>query len=154
MRLAGQADQVGRVSGRQLWRATLKWLSCGRLGRRRGWPVLPELTTPWQDTIAPERTGWRQRAANLDDDHAFSVDYVICRRCRLGWTEMPYTLPQYQRCGLATAGLTTLRTEHPGLSWHTLGGHYQDSRPFWTTIGAGVPGGYQQRALCDHITDF
>jgi hypothetical protein len=28
--------------------------------------------------------------------------------------EQPYTLPRYQRCGLAAAGLAALRAEHPG----------------------------------------
>jgi hypothetical protein len=49
-------------------------------------------------------------------------------RWGLGWVEQPHTIEEYQRCGLATAGLEALRPEHPGLSWHTLGGHFQDSR--------------------------
>jgi hypothetical protein len=108
------------------------------------------LVTPWQDTISAERIGWRQRAANLYDECAFAVDYQICRRCQLGWVEQPYTLPRYQRCGLATAGLAAMRTEHPGLAWHTLGGHFRSSQVFWTAVGADVPGGYQQRPLCQH----
>ncbi|MFD3681018.1 hypothetical protein [Streptomyces sp. NPDC058613] len=72
--LASQAHEVGRVSGRAPWRDVLLWVSGGRLGRRHGRPDVPELSTPWQDTVAPERTGWRQRAANLDDEFAFSVD--------------------------------------------------------------------------------
>ncbi|MGH3769688.1 MAG: hypothetical protein ACRDTX_31845, partial [Pseudonocardiaceae bacterium] len=63
----------------------------------------------------------------------------LCHRCRLGWVEEPYTLPPYQRCG-----------ECPGLSWHTLGGHFRDSRAFWDAVGADVPGSYQQRPLCPH----
>ncbi len=58
--------------------------------------------------------------------------------------ESPYTVPQYQRCGLASAALAALRREHPDLAWHTLGGHFADSRPFWAAMGSGVPGGYQQ----------
>lgn len=95
--LASQAHEVGRASGRVLWREALQWVSGGRFGRLRGWPDVPQLNTPWQDTISPERIGWRQRAANLLGESAFAVDYRICRRCRIGWVEQPYTLPQYQR---------------------------------------------------------
>lgn len=149
--LAGQAHQVGRASGREPWRELLQWITRGRLGRRRGWPVVPVLGTPWQDTISAERTGWRSRAAYLNGKSAVGVDYRICRRCRLGWVEHPYTPPRYRRCGLARAGLAALRTENPDLSWHTLGGHFRDSRPFWAAVGADVPGGYRQRPLCAHI---
>ncbi|MGW0212279.1 hypothetical protein ACWDZ8_43600 [Streptomyces sp. NPDC003233] len=41
----------------------------------------------------------------------------------------------------------------PGLSWHTLGDHFQDSRAFWAAVGAGVPGSYQQRDTCPHIPE-
>lgn len=150
LRLAGQAHEIGLASGREPLRGALRWIIGGRLGRRTGFPVVPDLDTPWQDTIWRERMGWRQRAANLDGDFAFAVDYRICRRCRLGWVEQPYTSPQYQRCGLATAGLAALRAEHPGLAWHTLGGHLSESREFWTVVGADVPGGYQQRPCCPH----
>jgi hypothetical protein len=148
--LAGQAHQVGYASGREPWREAVRWITRGRFGRRHGWPVVPRLTTPWQDTISTNRIGWRERAANLNGECAFAVDYYLCRRCRLGWVEEPYTLPRYQRCGLASAGLAALRAEHPGFSWHTLGGHFRDSRPFWAAVGADVPGGYQQRPLCPH----
>ncbi|MET8160712.1 hypothetical protein ABZT47_30505 [Sphaerisporangium sp. NPDC005289] len=150
--LAGQADQVGRASGREPWRELLHWVSRGRLGQRRGWPIVPLLGTPWQDTVSAERTGWRRRAAYLDGESVFAVDYRLCRRCALGWVEHPYTVPRYQRCGLATAGLAALRREHPRLSWHTLGGHFRESRPFWAAVGAGVQGGYQQRRVCPHVT--
>jgi hypothetical protein len=151
-RLARQAHEVGRVSGRKPWRQAVQWISRGKLGRPTGWSVVPRLGRPWQDTISGERCGWRQRAANLDDEFVFAVDYQICRRCRLGWVEHPYTDPRYQRCGLASAGLATLRTEHSDLSWHTLGGHFSDSRAFWAAVGVGVPGGYQQRTLCAHVS--
>jgi hypothetical protein len=151
-RLAAQAHEVGRVSGRKLWREALQWISGGRLGQSQVRPIVPVLSTPWQDTISGERIGWRQRAANLDGETVFAVDYEICRRCRLGWVEQPYTDPDYQRCGLASTGLAVLRAEHPGLSWHTLGGHFSDSRAFWAAVGAGVPGGYQQRQLCPHVS--
>lgn len=152
-RLADQAvDQVGRASGREPVRDALRWLTGGRLGRRHGWPVVPDLGTPWQDTLSPERIGWRQRAANLRGDHAFAVDYRICRRCRRGWVEQPYTQERYRRSGLAAAGLAALRAEFPDLQWHTLGGHFADSRAFWAAVGEGVAGGYQQAPLCPHVT--
>lgn len=62
-------------------------------------------------------------------------------------------MEKYQRCGLATVGLEALCHEHPGLSWHTLGGHFQDSRSFWAAAGAGVPGSYQQRETCPHVPE-
>jgi hypothetical protein len=37
------------------------------------------------------------------------------------------------------------------LSWHTLGGHFADSRDFWNAAGVGVPGGYQQGPTCAHV---
>jgi hypothetical protein len=151
-RLATQAHEVGRVSGRKPWLQAVQRISRGKLGRPTGWPVVPRLGRPWQDTNSGERFGWRQRAANLDDEFVFAVDYQICRRCRLGWVEHPYTDPRYQRCGLARAGLAALRAEYSDLSWHTLGGHFPDSRAFWTTVGIGVTGGYQQRKLCAHVS--
>ncbi len=106
--------------------------------------MVPRLSTPWQDTISPERTGWRQRAATLDGQYACAVDYRVCRTCRAGWVEQPYTSEEYQRCGLAAAGLTALRVEHrPDLAHprRSLPG----SRAFWAAAGADVPGHYQQR---------
>jgi hypothetical protein len=116
--------------------------------------VVPQLPTPWQDTVSGERIGWRQRAANISgvDEFVFAVDYMICQLCRLGWVEQPHTLPPYRRCGLAEAGLAALRIEHPGLRWHTLGGHFKDSRQFWAKVAASVPGGYEQRDVCPHVT--
>jgi hypothetical protein len=107
--------------------------------------------TGWHDTTSDERPGWRERAAYIDGEPAFAVDYQLCRRCRLGWVEQPYTDPLYQRCGLASSALTALRAEHPGLSWHTLGGHLTESQPFWTAVGASAAGTYQQRQLCAHL---
>jgi len=151
--LAQQADQVGRLSGREPWREALQWISRGRLGRRRSRPVVRQLDTPWQDTVSGERPSWRHRAANFDGEFAFSVDYQICHRCSLGWVEQPFTWPQYERCGLASAGLAALRAEHPRLAWHTLGGHLRESRLFWATVGAGVSGdAYEQRPLCPHVS--
>jgi hypothetical protein len=149
-RLAGQAvDQVGRAPDRERWRALLRRVSRGRLGRSApGWPVVPVLRTSWQDTSSGERAGWRQRAAyvlpdavGLDDEEfadrvglVFTVDYRVCRRCRLGWVQYPWTAPCYERCGVAAAGLAALRGDHPGVAWHTLGGHYPSSQPFWAAV--------------------
>ena len=108
------------------------------------------LGTPWQDTVSAERVGWRQRAAYLDGCQVFVVDYQTCRQCRLGWVEQPYTIPQYQRRGIAAAGLAALRAENPGLEWHTLGGHFRESEPFWSMIAIDVAGAYRQRAMCAH----
>ncbi|WP_218135583.1 hypothetical protein [Nonomuraea jiangxiensis] len=153
-RLAGQVHVVGRDPDAEPWRALLQWIRWGLSGRRRGRPVAAVRDAPWQDMVSGERSdGWRTRAAILGREHAFAVDYHLCRRCRLGWVEHPYTMPEYQRCGLASAALAQLRAEHPGLSWHTLGGHFRESRPFWAAVGAGVPGGYQQRRVCPHITN-
>ncbi len=44
-----------------------------------------------------------------------------------GNNEDPHTPEPLQRCGLAAAGLAALRKEHPGPSWHSLGGHFCDS---------------------------
>lgn len=145
------ATHVRRVSGREPFREALLWVTRGRLGRRQGWPHVPVLGTPWQDTISAERPGWRQRAAYLDGAMVFAVEYQVCHRCGLGWVEQPYTNPSYQRCGLATAGLAAIRADHPGLQWYTLGGHLGDSQPFWATAGTAVPGGYRQGPLCPHV---
>jgi phosphoglycolate phosphatase-like HAD superfamily hydrolase len=149
--LAAQAiSHVAHASGREPLRAVLKWITRGRLGTRHGWAVVPDLGTPWQDTISGERTGWRQRTAYLHGHIVFGVDYQVCHRCGLGWVEQPATDPRYQRCGLAAAGLAALRKQYPGLEWHTLGGHFRDSEPFWSAVGAGVSGGYTQRNICLH----
>lgn len=151
LQLAGQADQVRRAIGGDWWIMLLRRLSHRRLGRRRDWPRIRDLGSPWQDNIAVERTGWRSRAAWLDGDQVFTVDYRVCQRCRTGWVEGPSTDEPLRRCGLAAAGLGALRTEYPGLTWYTLGGHFVQSRPFWATVGRGVPGGYQQSPLCPHV---
>jgi hypothetical protein len=150
--VAGQAlTHVGRVSGRRPLRAALRWISRDRLGGPSGWPVVPKLDTPWQDTISGTRDGWRQRTAFLDELFVFSVDYRICRRCRIAWVEEPYTVMRYQRCGVATAALAALRHDNPGLQWHTWGGHL--ARQFWAAGGVDVAGGYQQHPPCPHVTN-
>lgn len=145
--LARQAGTVSSESGLGSWRAALRWISGGRLNRPQEAPV----ASGWWDTASQERPGWRERAAHLDGQTVFAVDYQPCRRCGLAWVEQPYTDPLHQRCGLARAGLAALRTEHPGLSWHTLGSHLGESRAFWTAVGADVPGGYRQKHLCPHV---
>ena len=159
--LRARTNEVGRVPGREPWREALLWLTRGRWERRSGWPIVPRLGTPWQDTISGERLGWRTRAANLlgpaseglcESERAFAVDYTICSRCAVGWVEQPYTPPPIRRCGLAAAGLAALRSESPGFAWHTLGGHINGSRAFWDRVGSNVPGGYRQRKVCPHVT--
>jgi hypothetical protein len=149
--LAKQAHRVGWVRRGERRRRFVQWISFGRLGGQRGWPVVLQLDTPWQDTLSNARIGWRQRAANLAGEFAFSVNYQVCRRCRIAWVEQPYTFPQYQRASLAAAGLAALRDDHPGLTWHTLGGHLTDSRQFWACVTVDVPGGYERRAPCPYI---
>jgi hypothetical protein len=80
------------------------------------------------------------------------VDYRVCRRCRLGWVECPWTVPATSGVGVAAAGLPVIPGEHPGVAWHTLGGHYPSSQRFWSAVGADVAGGYEQRSLCPHVT--
>jgi hypothetical protein len=91
---------------------------------------------------------WRQRSAHLDDgEEVFAVDYLVCHECGLGWVEQPYTREDCQRLGLAAAALAALREEHPGVAWHTIGGHSSAPR-FWDAVSVGVDGGYQRRDQC------
>lgn len=152
--LSGQPSELGRSYGLEPLRLYLHRITCGRLGQPKGWPDPPQLNTPWQDTISPTRSGWRQRAANLYGETVFGVDYKVCRRCKLAWVEEPHTEPEYQRCGLAKAGLAALRTDFPQMAWHTLGGHFSDAQVFWSSVSAGVRGGYEQRDLCPHIVRY
>jgi hypothetical protein len=145
--LARQAGMVSQVSGRGSWRAALTRIADAVLDR----PPRSQVASGWWDTASQERPGWRERAAHLDEDIVFSIDYRSCRRCGLAWVEQPYTDPPYQRCGLARAGLAALRAEHPNLNWQTLGGHLTESQAFWAVVGTGVPGGYQQRHLFSHV---
>jgi hypothetical protein len=147
--LAGRAHEVGHIHER--WRELLQAVSRRRLGRRRAGSSSYEVNSPWQDTPSPLRSDWRERAANLHGDQVFAVDYFVCGRCRIGWVEEPYTPPQYERCGLAAAGLAQLRDEHPGVVWHTLGGHLSEARAFWASVSADVPGGYTKARLCEHV---
>lgn len=95
---------------------------------------------PWVDrpTRAYERTGWRIRAAYYRSDLAFEVEYVVCDLCEIGWVESPHSYEGYKRCGLASAALQSLRRAYPGVHWHTGGGHFRESEPFWGSISIGV----------------
>lgn len=69
-----------------------------------------------------------------------------------GVEEQPLTAPRHQRSRLATAGLAALRSEHPSLKRHTLGGHILGSLEFWVAVEEGVPSGYQQQPPCPHAS--
>lgn len=140
---------VGWASRDRMRRAAIR-VSRGRFGRRSSRLVVPAPGTGWQDNPSERGSSWRERAAYLNGQSVFEVDYQVCRRCRTGWVEDPWTEERYERCGLAAAGLAALRTEHPGLSWHTAGGHMPDSELFWRAIAAGIHGGYQYREICAH----
>lgn len=100
--LVTHPEQVGRASGREPVREALLWLTRGRWPRQHGWPVVPRLGTPWQDTVSNERIGWRMCTANprghdtgygdTRDEFVFEVDYQPCHQCRIGWVEQPHTL--------------------------------------------------------------
>jgi hypothetical protein len=148
--LAALATTYVRWVSRDRLRRTAIRATRGRLGRRSNWPDAPALDAGWQDNTASRGMGWRERAAYFNGQPAFEVDYQICRRCRVGWVEEPWTKDRYRRSGLAAAGLAALRTEHPGFSWYTAGDHLSDSEPFWLAVAPGVPGGYQRREICAH----
>ncbi|MEV5082980.1 hypothetical protein AB0K74_30565 [Streptomyces sp. NPDC056159] len=111
------------------------------------------LSRPWVDRPAGyyERTGWRMRVAYSGSDLAFEVEYVVCDLCMIGWVEAPTSYEGYKRCGLASAALQSLRRAYPGVQWHTGGGHFRESDPFWESVSVCVPGGYTQRERCNHV---
>jgi hypothetical protein len=150
--LAALAQTHVAWTSRDRLRRALLWITRGRLGQRHDWSMIPIVGTPWQDNASLRGMRWRARAAYLNGQPVFGVDYQICRYSRAGWVEEPYTEDQYKRCGLAAAGFAALRAEHPGFTWHTAGNHMPDSEQFWQAAGAGVPGGYQRRDICVHRT--
>lgn len=81
----------------------------GQTGQPSGLGRCPHPGEPWQDNATDRGLRWRERAAYLSRQRVFRVDYLVCRRCRLGWVEDPATEDGYERCGLAAAGLTQLR---------------------------------------------
>ena len=93
-------------------------------------------------------TAWRDTKA---------LGFRICRPQQRATAHTP-TAPLVMLTTVLTTALETdgtgrtQRTLYPGLEWHTLGGQFNDSRAFWAAVGAGVPGGYQQRDVCAHIT--
>lgn len=146
------STQVGGIPAEEAARSRRGRLIHAWRTMRRSRLSEEKLATPWRDTVSANRPGWRERAAYLDGEEVFAVDYQICRACGSGWVEEPYTNPDYQRCGLAAAGLAALRSQNQGLEWHTLGGHFRDSEPFWSSVGAEIPGGYTARDICPHRT--
>jgi hypothetical protein len=147
--LASNADVVvQRQSDPQVWQVLMR-LSGGRLRPRKR--VEPG-SDGWHDTASFEHRTWRTRAAYLRGAEVFGVDYVVCAVCRLGYVDNPYTVDTLQRCGLASAGLAAVRSDNPGIAWHTYSGHLGfEAEGFWSAIGKTVPGGYIHRALCEHI---
>jgi hypothetical protein len=109
--------------------------------------------SPWVDRPAGhyERTGWRIRTAYFGSELAFEVEYVVCDVCEIGWVESPYSSGGYKRGGLASAALRSLRRTYPGVRWHTGGGHFRESEPFWESVAVDVPGGYTQMKRCHHV---
>lgn len=76
---------------------------------------------------------------------------MVCDLCEIGWVESPHAYEGYKRCGLASAALRSLRSAYPRVQWHTGGGHFRDAEPFWSSVSAGIPGGYTQRERCHHV---
>lgn len=147
-------SHVAYWSGRTPVRTVLYHLSRGRIDKRPRYILndLPRLDSPWLDTDSGRYFGWRCRQANLRGDEAFVVEYIVCPHCRIGWVDKPYTTELYQRRGLAAAGLSALRAEHPSVrAWFVASGHMPGSKAFWRAVGAGVPGGYAPDELCVHV---
>jgi hypothetical protein len=152
--IAQATTDVGSASAGPVVRALRRWVTWLQSGRERTLMGRAEVGTRWQDDSSYERPGWYARGAYVagSSEPVFEIDYEVCQRCGIGWVEQPYTLPAFQRRGLASAGLASLRRDHPeAVAWHTLGGHLRDSRRLWDTAGAGVLGGYRQRGLCQHV---
>lgn len=116
-----------------------------RGGRSR---VLSTTAEKWTSSDEPKRRKWVTIQASPT---AFEAEYVVCRPCAIGWVESPVSYPGYKRLGLASAALRSLRHQYPGLEWHTGGGHFRESEPFWISVGADVPGGYTQQERCHHV---
>jgi hypothetical protein len=91
--LARQAHTVHRVSGLGSWRAALRWISGGTLDPTR---CSGRLWLMGHGLRGAARLA-RERAAHLDNQLMFAVDYQPCRRCGLAWVEQPYTDPRYLR---------------------------------------------------------
>ena len=148
--LADDVHWVLEVSDKPTWRERLR-----RWVRPEPYQLDPTdiKPRPWTDRPAGayEREGWRIRTAYAGSDMAFQVEYVVCAACGIGWVESPYTYEGYTRCGLASAALRALRRAYPGAEWHTAGGHFRDSKPFWAYVSEGVPGGYTQLDRCLHV---
>src|SRR5579859_3941351 len=94
--LAAQAANVRWASRDRLRRAVIR-ASGGRFGRRRGWLVVPVPGRGWQDNPSDRGMRWRERAAYLNSQRVFGVDYQVCRRCQVGWVEDPWTEESYTR---------------------------------------------------------
>ncbi|TLS46298.1 hypothetical protein FE633_10205 [Streptomyces montanus] len=63
----------------------------------------------------------------------------------------PHSYEGYKRYGLASAALASLRRAYPKVPWHTGGGHFRESEPFWNSVSVDVPGSYTRRERCHHV---
>jgi hypothetical protein len=108
--IARATTDVGSASAGPVVRALRRWVSCLRSGRERTLMGRAGVGTRWQDVSSYERPGWRARGAYVagSSEPVFEIDYEVCQRCGIGWVEQPYTLPAFQRRGLASAGLASL----------------------------------------------
>jgi hypothetical protein len=105
VRLTARTGDVAYAADPDRWRRVLLRFTRGRCFRERWFRAPVARDAPWQDVPSFERAGWRERSALLDGDQVSSVEYVVCRRCRLGWVEAPYTHAGLRRVGLAAAAL-------------------------------------------------
>ena len=112
--LAKQAGMVSQVSGRGSWRAVLRRIADAVLDR----PPRSQAASGWWDTASQERPGWRERAAHLDADIVFSIDYRSCRRCGLGLGRAALHRPALPalRTGQSGARGPARRTSRPELA--------------------------------------
>jgi hypothetical protein len=78
------------------------------------------------------------------------VDFQICRPCKLGWVEQPYTDRRISGADSPQRPCAPCASSILVLAGTILGGHFRDSEPFWSAVGINVPGGYEQRKVCPH----
>ncbi len=145
--LASQARRVRWVSGKEPWCDLVRWLNRGQYGQRHGWPEVPQLDAPWQDTSrlngsagSGPRTSTEKRPSPSTMRSAAAAGSNSLSPCpATSNADWPPRDPPH--CAPNTP------------AWHTLGGLFDGSGPFWTAAGTGAYlAGYQQRDSCLHIT--